>query len=149
MTPKLTWADLFLSGPEIDFSQLLSCWPQHSFGRIRPIGLSAFGDCYFECSDGSVCVLDTLDGNVRAVAKSFFEFSSLMNSPQWQEENLLSLLVSELHARGISRGSGQVFGFAPHPAFVGKIDLDRVMPLDAYVWHSICAQTFAQVPNSP
>ena len=69
-----------------------------------------------------------------------------MNSPDWQEQQLLSQGVAVLKEKGISRGPAQFFGFAPHPSFIGKIDWSRVMPFDANAWNSICAQTLGVVP---
>ena len=64
-----------------------------------------------------------------------------MNSREWQTANLLTEGVALLLERGITRTQNQFFAFAPHPAFTGKIDWGRVMPMDAEIWHSICAQT--------
>ena len=63
-----------------------------------------------------------------------------MNSVSGQEENLLTQGIALLHERGLRRGEGQFYAFAPHPALVGKIDWKRVMSMDARVWHSIYAQ---------
>jgi hypothetical protein len=82
-----------------------------------------------------------LAGGVHLVADTFGDFSRLMNTREWQEQHLLTQGVALLVGRGISRGAGQFYGFAPHPALAGKIDWARVMPLDAVVWHSICAHT--------
>jgi hypothetical protein len=54
---------------------------------------------------------------------------------------LLTKGVALLLDKGLTRAQDQFFAFAPHPAFTGKIDWSRVMPMDAAIWHSICAQT--------
>jgi hypothetical protein len=81
-----------------------------------------------------------LEGGVHHAAATFEEFRLLMNTPKWQESMLLTQGVALLAERGIARGSQQFYGFAPHPSLAGRIDWARVMPLDAIVWHSICAQ---------
>jgi hypothetical protein len=83
---------------------------------------------------------------VYPIAASIQQFGELMNSPKWQEQHLLSQGVALLKEKGVTRGPSQFFGFAPHPSFVGKIDWSRVMPFDAAVWISICAQTLGDVP---
>lgn len=143
MSSGLSWADLFIEDPSVDFVRIFSCWPQHAFGRVRPIGLSVFGDCYFEREDGTVHVLDPLEGAIRQVAPSVAEFSQLTNAPQWQDQNLMPELVASLMSRGVPRSASQVFGFAPHPAFTGKLRADQAIPLDPVVWHSICSQVAA------
>ena len=139
----LQWDDLFQGPAQIDFQRLYSCWPHLQFGRVRPIGMNAFGDCYFEQENGSVHVLDTLEGGIRLVTASVGEFNLCMNTPQWREQNLLASFIANLHAKGISRQPSQVFGFAPHPAFTGKLNPEHVQVLSPYVWHSICGQVFA------
>ncbi|MDX2220601.1 MAG: hypothetical protein SF172_16405 [Burkholderiales bacterium] len=142
--PKLDWPDIFTDASELDFPSLLALWPNTVTGRLHPIGASAFGDLYFARPDGSIERLDILEGEVQAVASSNQELGAFMNSPEWQTQNLLTEGVALLLERGISRGKGQFFAFAPHPVFTGKVDWSRVMPLDAAVWHSICAQAFEQ-----
>ena len=143
MATKLTWDDLFLKDPRLDFECIFSCWPQIG-GKVRPIGLSAFGDAFFAKPDESVWVLDAFSGEVRTVAASQAEFAASMNSQPWQERNLRSELVFALRERGTERGPLQVFAPVPHPAQVGAVLLDRAQVLDAVVWHSISSQALAQ-----
>src|ERR1700756_1815986 len=118
---RLSWPDIFTSAQELNFSELLAYWPRTVTGRLQPIGASAFGDLYFHRPNGNVERLDVLEGGVHVAAKSFTEFQALMNSQQWQESKLLTEGVALLLERGINRGTGQFFAFAPHPSFVGKI----------------------------
>lgn len=145
---KLTWNDLFVDASLLDFHELLSEWPGLIVGEICPIGASAFGDLFFERRSGEVMKLDVLEGGLYPVAASFQQFSELMNSPDWQEQQLLSQGVALLKEKGISRAPAQFFGFAPHPSFVGKIDWSRAIPFDANVWNSICAQTLDNIVPS-
>ena len=138
---QLAWPDIFTDASALDFARLLGLWPNTVSGPLRPIGASAFGDCFFERPSGQVERLDALEGGVHHVASTFDEFAQLMNSREWQTANLLTEGVALLLERGITRTQNQFFAFAPHPAFTGKIDWDRVMPMDAEIWHSICAQT--------
>ena len=143
---SLSWSDIFLDGPEFDFQHVLAQWSPLVEGQLQPIGMSAFGDLYFLRPDGTVHVLDVLEGAVRQVAESQAEFGTSMNSREWQDANLMPDVVWQLQQRGLIRGNGQVFGFAPHPAFVGKIAPETAMALEAVVWHSICSQSVG--PNA-
>lgn len=153
----LTWDDLFIDAALLDFSALLLEWPGLVNEEIRPIGAAVFGDLFFERRSGVVEKLDVLEGGVHHVANNFQQFSEFMNTPEWQEQHLLSQGVALLKEKGVHRAPGQFFGFAPHPAITGQIDWSRVMPLDAIVWNSICAQslgtppitTTSAVPTSP
>ena len=139
-----SWSDIFIDASALDFAQLLAYWPYTVSGRLQPIGASAFGDLYFQRPNGNVERLDVLEGGTHFIAASREDFHALMNSQEWQESNLLTEGVALLLERGLARGSGQFFGFAPHPSLVGKLDWSRVMPLDSMVWHSICAQALEQ-----
>ena len=136
----LSWSDIFVDAEHLDFQALLAMWPRTVSGRLQPIGASVFGDCFFLRPSGYVEKLDVWEGGVHKVAESFSEFQSLMNEQEWQEQNLLTEGVALLKSRKLLRGPGQFYAFAPHPAFTGKISWDRVMPMDAPVWHSICSQ---------
>jgi hypothetical protein len=138
---QLTWNDLFVDASLLNFNALLSEWRGLEVGEIRPIGASAFGDLFFERRSGEVMKLDVLKGGVHPIAPNFQKFEELMNCPEWQEQHLLSPGVALLKENGVSRGLSQFFGFAPHPSFLGKIDWSGVIPLNAFVWNSICAQT--------
>jgi hypothetical protein len=65
-----------------------------------------------------------------------------VNTNEWQERHLLSFQVAQLHERGIIPGAGQCYAFIPHPALLGRIDVERVMLMDIGVWQHICAQQF-------
>ena len=137
---KLTWSDIFVDGAALDAARLFQQWPATVQGRVALIGASAFGDLFFQRPDGAVHRLDVLEGGIHPVAETFDDFTRCMNSSEWQEGKLLTSGVALLVERGVRRGAGQFYGFAPHPSLTGKIDWQCVMALDAVVWHSICAQ---------
>lgn len=143
---SLGWSDIFLQEPEFDFRRILEQWSPLVEGQLQPLGLSAFGDFYFLRPDGAVHVLDVIEGAVRLVAVSKDVFGSCMNSREWQDANLMPEVVLQLYRCGLVRGPGQLFGFAPHPAFAGKIVPETAMVLDAVVWHGICSQAVG--PNA-
>lgn len=145
---QLTWADLFHEGSEVDFPSLFAQWPGLIEGPIQPIGMSAFGDLYFRRPDGTVHVLDLLEGGIRQVAASDADFRANMNSRAWQDANLMPEVVALLRERGLQPGPGQVYGFAPHPALVGKLDFKTAVVLDAVVWHTLCRQILGTASSS-
>jgi hypothetical protein len=137
---NVTWGDLFTDDPSFDISKLIRLWPNTLSGAIRPIGMSAFGDVFFQRRAGNIERLDVLEGGVSPVASTFEEFAELMNSPPWQGEALLSQGVALLLERGLVRRSHECFAPVPHPVHSGRIDWNRVVVMDAYPWHSICSQ---------
>lgn len=142
MSIKLTWEDLIIE--DLDPKQVedwAAEWGSVLTGQFSPLFLSKFGDWFIRRPDGSTEMLDLMEGNLSVIAQSPEEFQQLMNTPSWQEDFLLSLVVLGFHEKGIIPTAGQCYGFAPHPALVGKIDNDTVMLMDIPVWQSICAQT--------
>ncbi len=137
---RLSWPDIFIDSSLLDFGVLLGMWPKTVTGRLSPIGASVFGDCFFLRPNGVVERLDVLEGGVHPVANSYSQFQEFMNRHEWQEDNLLTEGVALLLERGLERLPTQFFAFAPHPSFTGKISWDKVMSMDAPVWHSICSQ---------
>ena len=143
MSSQLSWDDIFVDAAHLDFGNLLAQWPSLVNGQVRPIGASVFGDLFFERRSGKVEKIDVLEGGLHPIADSFRDFSALVNSRDWQEQHLLTEGVALLRDKGVTRAVGQFFGFAPHPSLAGRIVWSTVMPLDAVVWNSICAQTLS------
>jgi len=146
MDLKLTWDDLLIQNfTESDVRTWLGNWPGRITGRVAPIFLSKFGDWFLRRPDGCVDELSVIEGTYLQVASSQEEFSALVNTPAWQEQHLLSRLVAQLHERRIVPSSGQCYALAPHPVFLGRIDISRAMLMDINVWQSICSQVFSQL----
>jgi hypothetical protein len=137
---KLTWPDIFIDASQLDMQGLLANWPKTIFGRMRPLGCSAFGDLYFERENGQIERLDLFEGGIHLVAADMNDFDQKMNSQEWQEANLLTEGICLLKEKGIERGVNQFYGFTPHPALTGRINWASAVALDANVWHAICAQ---------
>lgn len=142
MSQKLTWDDLLIQNlDETDVRQWLGYWSGWLTGEVQFVAMSKFGDWFLRRRDGSTDELSVIEGTYATVAESPDEFTQAINSPHWQEEHLLSLQVQALHERGIVPAAGQCYGFAPHPVWTGKLELDHAMLLPIGVWQSICAQT--------
>jgi hypothetical protein len=140
---QLSWTDLIIEpiAPE-DAKAWLTNWAPWIQGRVSPLFMSKFGDWFLRRTDGGTDELSVIEGTYKKIASSPGEFTTLVNSQKWQEEHLLSFHVLKLHERGVVPTPKQCYGFAPHPALTGRIELDRVMLFDIRVWQYICAQTF-------
>ena len=143
MPSKLTWHDLLIQSiPESDARTWLGYWSTMVGGRVAPVFMSKFGDWFLRRPDGGTDELSVIEGTYVSIASSPDEFASLVNTQAWQEQHLLSYQVAQLHERGIIPPPGQCYAFAPHPALLGRIDIERVMLMDIGVWQHICAQHF-------
>ena len=150
MSIKLTWDDLLIQNfTESDVSTWLGNWKGSGriTGRVAPIFLSKFGDWFLRRPDGGTDEFSVIEGTYSQIASTPEEFAALVNTQAWQEQHLLSLLVAQLHERGIIPPAGQCYALAPHPILLGRIDISRAMLMDINVWQSICSQTFAQLES--
>lgn len=144
MANKLTWNDLLIENiSDSDAQTWLGYWSGMVSGRVAPVFMSKFGDWFLRRPDGGTDELSVIEGTYSTIASTPEEFASLVNTQAWQEEHLLSLQVAQLHERGIVPSAGQCYAFAPHPLWVGRIDISTVMLMNINVWQHICAQEFA------
>lgn len=145
MPIQLTWNDLLIQDiPEKDARVWLGYWSSLVQGRIAPVFMSKFGDWFLRRPDGSTDELSVIECTCQRVATTPEEFIQLVNTPDWEEEHLLSRQVAQLHERGIIPAQGLCYGFAPHPLWSGVIDLSHVQVMEIGVWQHLCAQTWRQ-----
>jgi hypothetical protein len=143
MPLKLTWDDLLIQAiPESDARTWLGYWSSMVAGPVAPVFMSKFGDWFLRRPDGETDELSVIEGTYSKVASTPDEFSTLVNSQSWQEQHLLSFQVGQLHERGVIPPAGQCYALAPHPALLGRIDIERVVLMDIGLWQRICAQHF-------
>ena len=148
MAIRLSWDDLLIQNLQLEeCARWLRYWSGWVTGRIHPMYMSKFGDWFLRHPNGATSELSVIEGTVRQVASTSEEFDTLLNSREWQEEHLLSLLVLTLHERDIVPAAGECYGFAPHPALLGKINLDHVLITKIGAWQAFCAQMFAKVED--
>lgn len=142
MQIKLTWDDLLIQNfSETDARAWLGCWSEKVPARVAPVFMSKFGDWFLRLPDGRTDELSVIGGTYETVALTPDEFTKLVNTPEWQEKHLMSFFVLKLHERGMIPKQGQCYGFAPHPIWVGRIELEQAMLMDIRVWQHICAQS--------
>jgi hypothetical protein len=140
---KLTWNDLIIQNLQpADVEAWIAPWLHLVNGRFSPVFMSKFGDWYLRRADNSIDELSVIEGTLQRVASTPEEFQANVNSVWWQEHHLLSYQVADLHGRGLVPGPGECFGFAPHPIFVGGIDISTARVMSIRVWQSIAAQAF-------
>jgi hypothetical protein len=143
MPINLTWDDLMIQKfSESDVRTWLGYWSDMVKGRVAPLFMSKFGDWFLKRADGGTDELSVIEGTYCSIASTPEEFTTLVNTREWQEKHLLSFEVWRLHERVIIPQAGQCYAFAPHPALMGKIAIDRVMLMEIGVWQHICARQF-------
>ncbi len=141
---KLTWPDLIIENiTSEEAEEWIQPWRHLLSGRWAPVFMSKFGDWFIQRPDGSREKLSVIEGTLEKIASTHEEFAASVNDVEWQEEHLLSSLVVQLHRRGMKPGDGQCYGFAPHPAFTGNIDIESVQVMSIPIWQSFAAQALS------
>ena len=150
---KLTWNDLLIqdADPE-ELAESLEPWSFLIRGEVAPIFLNRFGSWFLRRRDGTIDMLDVLDGSVDQVAADSDEFAALVNDVEWQEDFLVSLAVFKLHEAGLIATGSQCYAI-PHPAIGGPYPTSDEPPnprfttlVDLKVWQSICRQSLGGPP---
>lgn len=140
----------FIATPsESAISAALSVWPELAGHRIRPLLVTAFGDIYVETDTGEVLVAEPIELECVRVCGSVEELKQLFSNAKWAEEHLITNLALLAKERGITRQQHQVFAFAPHPSFSGKLRIENLMPMDVNVWHHISSQLRGAQQGAP
>jgi hypothetical protein len=147
MAIQLGWDDLLIQNlQKQDCEKWLGHWSGWMSGPVLPLYMSKFGDWFLRHPDGSTSELSVLEGTYKKIASTPDDFMGLVNSQDWQEEHLLSLIVFQLHERKIVPAESQCYGFAPHPMLSGRIDINDVLIMPIGAWQSICSQTLGSGP---
>jgi hypothetical protein len=149
MAIQLGWDDLVIQNlQKQDCEKWLGHWSGWVNGRVLPLYMSKFGDWFLRHPDGSTSELSVLEGTCGKIASTPDEFMDLVNSQDWQEQHLLSLIVLQLHERNVAPAEGQCYGLAPHPILSGRIDIDHALIMPIGAWQSVCAQILGSGPLS-
>jgi hypothetical protein len=146
---RLSWADLLIENAARDYRVLLEDWSWLLKEPFHVIAGNKFGDWFIQRPDGSVEILDSLDGTLRPLAPTPAEFRRLINTQEKQEEWLLSHLVFTLHEKRMIPADGQCYAFRVPPILGGKVEADNVEVMDLAVWVSVCGQLHRQVQALP
>jgi hypothetical protein len=149
MPVKLTWDDLLIPAAELDAEILTHGWSWLVKGRIRPVAASKFGDWFLERPNGTIEMLDAIEGTLEKVAANYSEFQRLVNTQEKQEEWLLSELVLTLHQKNVVPARGECYSFKLPLVLGGKAESDNVELCDFRLWVSICGQIHDQVRALP
>ncbi len=148
MAIQLGWDDLLIQNLQKQHCEKwLGHWAGWVSGQVLPLFMSKFGDWFLRHPDGSTSELSVLEGTYKKVAPTPDGFMGLVNSQDWQEEHLLSLIVFQLHERNIVPAEGQCYGFAPHPMLSGRIDANDALIMPIGAWQYLCADMLAPQPR--
>jgi hypothetical protein len=112
--------------------------------------LNCFGDLFLILQDGSVHVLLTDAGELKRLASSKDEFTTLIERSQNAKEWLLIPLVDRLVAAGKLLRPGHCYSYQQLPILGGTYDIDNISEraIGEYLsWLGSVYQQFAKLPD--
>ena len=116
----------------------------------RPLCLSLFGDWLLEAPDGSIHLLDTLEGQIaRLAATSDLFRQAIEDEEEKRDEWLLEGHVLGQADRGVVLRSGQCFGFKVPPILGAPIEAGNIQPCDIVSYEIWIGQLHERIKALP
>lgn len=117
---------------------------------VQPFALSLFGDLFVEARDGSVSIIDAMEGVMRGLTASRRAFESeVAQGSDSAREWLLLDTVELLKERGVLVRAGQCYGWKVPPLLGAPLTTDNVEVFEIDVYQTIVStflEALRQVP---
>ncbi|TPN79588.1 DUF1851 domain-containing protein [Mesorhizobium sp. CU2] len=139
----------FIEPSNGDLTQALESWKWIGLEGLEPAAASAFGDIFFRASDGSVRLLDMIEGRLTQVSSSWTEFTTQLNDTDRQDDLLLAGLVVAARKKGLVLGSGECYDFEQPPVLGGEMNVEQMEKTFFVVKVNIAGQIHQQVKDLP
>jgi hypothetical protein len=142
--------DLTVNFGHLDRAELLSDW-QWLLGTTKlPILVTAAGDTFVQdTEDNSVHFLDVASGELKRVAESPDEFSSLLEDRDFVMGHFSVELIADLRQAGRTLEPGQLYSFKKPTVLGGEYVLNNFEPASIEVHFSLLGQIHEQVRKLP
>lgn len=145
--------DLTIPIDGLDSDELLREWRWVVPEDHRPFRMTVFGDWLLEAPDGSIHLLDLLEGELKRIAGSMGELGELEQQEDQREELYLEGFVMRCRAEGVKLGEGECLGWRLHPKLGGNLSVDNIQPFSIRVYQCLVGQLMRQLhamkPGTP
>ena len=125
---------------ELDSDRLLSNWKRQLPGDATLVAVSCFGDLFLAASNGHILWLDTLEGQLHAVANSVDEWRRLLDDPAKIDQWFWPGFVESLQQRGESLAAAECYAWQVHPVIGGALESTNLKPMDVFAYHTVISQ---------
>ena len=103
----LSWHDLILPEVAVNEEQVLADWSFLIDRKLDGLVLvSAFGDCFFQAEDESICFLDMTEGTFQKVLDKADDLEEALKNPdllnEWFMPDILAEILKEMPVRNRS-----------------------------------------------
>ena len=126
----------------------LEPWDWIDFEGKNPIAVTAFGDIFFDSSQG-IFFLDTVSGQLDYVCQTKSDLEQLLNTRDGQDHYLMSELVLLARDNGLMLQDGQCYEFIIHPMLNGEIEISNLQVMDFKISLHITGQLVKQIKDLP
>lgn len=131
-----------------DVERALTTWAWLAPPRTNAALIGAFGDLFFETSEGIV-MLDLLEGVLRTVAKDREAFLQAIEDDDYRDELLGDVWVQAAARRGIELGTAECLDWMPPPILGGQCSAESLVKLPTVAKINMAGQLHQQVRNVP
>lgn len=140
----------YIADTAISADTLLADWRWLVGPRFELWLVTTWGDALLrDRDDGSIHLLDTLEGRVLHIAVSSAAFEVAVASTDAQDEWLMAGLVDRQARLGVRPGKDECLGFKIHPVLGGGLDADNVEIQLVVVHFAITGQLHEQLKSLP
>lgn len=137
--------DTTISLDRLDTDALLREWRWIVPADHRPFRMTMFGDWFFEAPDGSVHMLDLLEGDLKRIADSMAALAELDKREDKREELYLEDFVVRCRSEGVELKEGECLGWRLHPKLGGTLSADNIQPFSIRLYQSLVGQLLRQL----
>lgn len=111
----------------------------------RPLGMTSFGDLFFQKDNYEVYFLDTLEGTVELFAESQEEMIAKLSVQENLDNYMMTALVTTLREKNIKLKINELYIFNVHPIIGGEAVSSNVSVVTMRVALSLIGQLHRQV----
>lgn len=142
------FAKILIQPSSEDIERGLESWSWAKLPPSVPLVVSGFGDMFFK-SSGGIVMLDTLDGKLKPVCRSWCEFRERLKEDAAQDEFLSSVWIQSAWRREVYLEEGQCYDWKLAPVLGGAISADNVVKLTFVVKVNLAGQLHRQIKDLP
>ncbi len=124
---------------------LLTDWRWVVPDTLTPLFLTALGDWIFGAPDGSLWLLEMLEGSLSSIAANAAEYNRLKSSDEWLDETLLAHWFVIALGKGMAPSTDECIGWKVHPILGGPLDETNLQLFTMKVYQSLMGQLHRQL----
>ena len=140
---------LFIEPSGKDVAEALDGWTWIGLDGLEAAAVSAFGDIFFRAADGSVKLLDMIEGRLTPVSGTWSELKTQLNDADRQDDLLLAGLVMAARRKGLVLDAGQCYDFKKPPVLGGEMSVEQMEKTFFVVKVHIAGQIHRQIKDLP